>query len=63
MPTKAAYLALADPETGLEFEHYLALKLSMTVGQLRGMSNIEFTRWQMYFARVAQQQELENAKG
>lgn len=44
----------------LEFEHYLAVKLSMTVGELRiRMSNAEFVRWNMYYARIAQQQELD----
>lgn len=58
MPTKAAYLQLADAETGLEFEHFLAVKLGMTVRSLRGMSNAEFIRWQMYFARDAQERQL-----
>lgn len=54
-----AYVELEDdPE--LEFEHYLAVKLSMTVGQLRAqMSNAEFVRWGMYYARIAQQRELD----
>lgn len=58
-----AYLALADPESGLEFEHYLALKLSRTVAELRRMSNDEFVRWQMYFGREAQRMEIDQAKG
>lgn len=59
MPTKAAYLALAsDPD--LEFEHFLAVKLGMTVRDLRGrMDQAEFVRWAMYYARIAQQIELE----
>lgn len=58
MPTKAAYLALAD-DTELEFEHYLAVKLGKTVRQLRHeMDQGEFVRWSMYYARIAQQQEM-----
>lgn len=62
MPTKAAYLELsASPE--LEFEHYLAVKLGRTVRELRtSMSHAEFLRWNMYYARIAQQQELERLK-
>lgn len=62
MPAKAAYLALhSRPE--LEFEHFLAVKLSMTVRELRvRMSHAEFLRWDMYYARLAQQQELEQLK-
>ena len=62
MPAKAAYLAL-ERSPDLEFEHYLAVKLSMTVGDLRRrMSNAEFVRWDMYYGRLAQQMELEQAK-
>lgn len=62
MPKKAAYLELAsNPE--LEFEHYLATKLGMTVRDLRArMSHAEFLRWNMYYARIAQQQELERLR-
>lgn len=62
MPTKAAYLAL-ERSSELEFEHYLAVKLSMTVRELRArMSHAEFVRWGMYYAREAQQLELERLK-
>lgn len=58
MPTKAAWLALENNEE-LEFEHRLALRLSMTVSQLRTqMPHSEFIRWGMYFARKAQAQEV-----
>lgn len=53
-----AYLELADPETGLEFEHFLAVKLGKTVGELRRMPNAEFVRWEIYFARDAQERQL-----
>lgn len=60
MPVKAAYLAL-DSNPTLEFEHYLATKLSMTVRDLRArMTHAEFVRWDMYYARIAQQQEIES---
>lgn len=58
-PRKAAYLALAtNPE--LEFEHFLAVKLGVTVRELRQrMDNAEFVRWDTYYARIAQQMQLE----
>jgi hypothetical protein len=47
----------------LEFEHYLAQKLSMTVARLRDeMSAEEFMRWSVYYGRLAQRQELTSAK-
>lgn len=62
MRRKAAYLALHN-SPDLEFEHYLAVKLGKTVRQLRAeMDNAEFVRWAMYYARIAQEQELERLK-
>lgn len=59
MPVKAAYLALEN-DAELEFEHFLAVKLSMTVQELRArMTQAEFVRWDMYYARIAQRQELD----
>lgn len=50
-----------DPD--LEFEFFLAQKLGMTVGGLRaGMSSQEFMEWGIYYARIAQRQELERLK-
>jgi hypothetical protein len=50
-----------NPE--IEFEHFLAAKLGMTVGQLRArMGNAEFVQWHIYYAREAQRAELEAAK-
>jgi hypothetical protein len=62
VPTKAAYLQLAtNPD--LEFEHFLAVKLGKSVRELRcSMSHAEFVRWTIYYARIAQQQELEQLK-
>lgn len=48
-----------ETEPVLEFEHYLAVKLSMTVDELRDrMTTAEFVRWQVYYGRLAQAQEL-----
>lgn len=48
----------------MEFEFTLARRLGMTVGRLRMvMSNDEFIRWGVYYARIAQREELEQAKG
>ena len=56
---KAAWLAL-ETEPELEFEHFLATKLSRTVTELRAsLSNAEFVRWGIYYARKAQRAELE----
>ena len=42
-----------------EFEHFLAQKLGMTVGDMRArMSNAEFIRWEIYYQRIAQREEL-----
>lgn len=61
-PRKAAYLAL-ETTPGLEFEFYLATQLGMTVGHLREtMTHEEFVMWSTYYARLAQQQELERLK-
>jgi hypothetical protein len=46
-----------------EFELFLAQKLGMTRARLREeMSADEFLRWQMYYARKAQREELERLK-
>lgn len=50
-----------DPD--LEFEHFLAQKLGMTVSAMREeMSNDEYVRWHIYYARKAQREEMELAK-
>lgn len=63
VPTKAAYLQLArDP--AVEFEHFLAAKLGKSVRELRAsMSHAEFVRWNMYYARLGQEQEIQAQKG
>jgi hypothetical protein len=61
VPTKVAYKDF-EASNELEFEFYLAQKLSRTVEELRSMQNDEFIRWGIYYARIAQRQELENAK-
>lgn len=43
----------------LEFEFFLAQKLSTTVDELRHrLSADEFMHWQIYYGRLAQEQEL-----
>lgn len=50
-----------NPE--LEFEHFLAAKLSMTLAELRErMGNDEFVGWGVYYARQAQRQDLESKR-
>ena len=53
-----------DQDPTLEFEFYLAEKLSMTVARMRDeMSAIEFTHWSIYYARAAQREELAAKQG
>lgn len=60
MPTKAAWIALAENEDDIDFEHFLALKLTMTVSELRArMSHGEFIRWGMYYARISQAKQMQ----
>lgn len=47
-----------ETEPTLEFEFFLAQKLSRTVEELRQMSNQEFVGWGVYYARKAQREEL-----
>lgn len=43
----------------LEMEFYIAEKLGLTVDRLRAeMTNDEFARWGIYFARKAQRKQL-----
>jgi hypothetical protein len=42
----------------LEFEFFLAQKLSRTVAELRQMGNDEFVLWTRFYARKAQREEL-----
>ncbi len=60
MPRKAAYRALEFGDGTLEWEHYLAEKvLHCTVLELRRrMGHDEFVRWQVYYGRKAQQQQI-----
>lgn len=46
----------------MEFEFFLATKLGKTVGEIRAMSNEEFGLWGAYYARIAQQRELERLR-
>lgn len=49
--------------TDLEFEHYLAQKLGMTVARMRAeMPAAEYLGWTVYYGRLAQRRELEMSK-
>lgn len=49
-----------ENDSGLEFDFFLAQKLSMTVADLRErMSSQEWLEWSVYYARIAQQRELQ----
>lgn len=61
MPPKAAVLDFEE-NPDKEFEFFLAQKLSRTVAEMREMSNEEFVYWGMYYARIAQREELEALK-
>ena len=62
MPTRRRTKAFEANPTS-EFEFFLAQKLGMTVGRLRSeMSADEFLRWGVYYARLAQREELERLK-
>jgi len=49
-----------EMETGdLEFEHFLAQKLTMTVARLRlEMPAGEYIAWSVYYGRKAQREEI-----
>lgn len=47
----------------LEFDHYLAERLGMTVADMRRrMSAEEWMRWGVYYGRKAQRQEMEQLR-
>lgn len=48
--------------TDLEFEFFLAEKLSKTVGEVREMPSEEFQQWAIYYARKAQKRQLEHLR-
>lgn len=48
-----------EQNPALEWEHFVAQKLSMTVERLRlEMSGQEFTSWVIYYQREAQRKQL-----
>jgi hypothetical protein len=52
-----------ENEPDLEFEFYLAEKLSRTVAELRDtLSNAEYVLWTRFYARKAQAEELERLR-
>lgn len=53
-----------DSNGTLEFEFFLAAKLGMTVAEMRlRMSSQEFVHWDIYYARIAQREELAAKSG
>jgi hypothetical protein len=60
-PGKETWLLLEDdPE--LEFELFLGEKLGRTLGEIRQLPSSEFLLWSRYYARRAQEKELERLK-
>ncbi len=52
---------MMEIDPSIEFDHYLAERLGMTVADMRArMSGPEYLGWQIYYARKAQRQELAN---
>jgi hypothetical protein len=52
--------ALEDESSGLEFEYFLARELRMLRGEMiERMPNAEFVFWTRFYARKAQQEEIE----
>jgi hypothetical protein len=48
-----------EANPSLEFDHFLAQKLGMTVARLRAeMGNDEYVWWNVYYGRQAQRDEL-----
>lgn len=54
-PTTKALQADGD----LEFDHFLAEKLGMSVARMREeISGAEYVRWQVYYGRQVQRREI-----
>jgi hypothetical protein len=52
-----------ETDPSIEFDHFLAQKLGMTVEEMRHrMSQEEHTAWQVYYGRKAQREEIAMAK-
>lgn len=64
MRRKAAYQAFESGDAD-EFEFFLAQKLGRTVAELGEMPHDEYVKWNVYYARKAQRQDIETkrAKG
>lgn len=63
MPPRRHTKAL-ESNPDLEFDFFLAAKLHMTVADLRErMSNQEWQYWSIYYARIAQREQLRAMKG
>lgn len=61
-PPRKVYLELEE-DAGAEFEMFLAEKLRKTLGEIDAIPNEEFVRWNVYFARKAQMEELAAKQG
>lgn len=57
MPPKAAARAM-QRNPMLRFDHWLALKLGKTAGQIRALPNSEYLSWIAYFQLEQQDQQL-----
>jgi hypothetical protein len=63
MPPKATYKAM-ERDPSIEFEHFLAQKLGMTVQDMvERMSAAEFVSWEIYYGREAQRVQMANRGG
>ena len=62
MPPKAMYMAM-ETDPSLEFDCFLAQKLSKTLAELHEMCADEYMTWSMYYQRKAQRDELAMKKG
>lgn len=58
-----AYLDLEDEDSGVAFSYFLAERLHRTVAELDSMDNAEYVRWNIYYARKAQIEELAAQRG
>lgn len=51
-----------ESNPSIEFDHFLAQKLGRTVAELHEMGQHEYLSWSIYYARIAQREELAAAK-
>lgn len=51
-----------ESNPSIEFDYFLAQKLGRTVAELHEMSHTEYVGWTVYYGRLAQRQEIDQAK-